>query len=82
MDEATSSLDTQSERLIQQAIENIAKQTTVLVIAHRLSTIVQADYIYVMNKGRIIEQGTYNNLMKKNGSFTHMVNMQALHDNE
>jgi len=76
LDEATSSLDTYSERLIQEAIENIAKETTVVVVAHRLSTIVNADYIYVLEKGRIIEEGTYHNLMNKNGHFNKMVRLQ------
>jgi len=72
LDEATSSLDSQSERLIQHAIENIAKETTVIIIAHRLSTIVNADYIYVLDDGRIIEEGTHSQLISKNGSFSKM----------
>jgi ABC-type multidrug transport system fused ATPase/permease subunit len=78
LDEATSSLDTNSERLIQQAIENIAKETTVIVIAHRLSTIVNADYIYVLKEGRIVEEGTYAKLINMNGQFSRMVELQAL----
>ena len=78
LDEATSSLDTYSERLIQQAIENIAKETTVIVIAHRLSTIVNADYIYVLKEGRVTEEGTYLQLIQINGCFSQMVQQQAL----
>jgi ABC-type multidrug transport system fused ATPase/permease subunit len=78
LDEATSSLDTKSERLIQQAIENIARETTVVVIAHRLSTITNADYVYVLHKGRIVEEGTYKELVRKQGHFSRMTQMQAL----
>lgn len=78
LDEATSSLDTQSERLIQEAIENIAKETTVIVIAHRLSTVVSADYIYVLKSGRVIEQGTYPELIQMNGEFHRMAKLQVL----
>lgn len=78
LDEATSSLDTHSERLIQQAIENIAKETTVIVIAHRLSTVVNADYIYVLKKGRVIEKGTYSELIQMNGDFHRMAKLQVL----
>jgi len=78
LDEATSSLDTHSERLIQQAIENIARETTVIIIAHRLSTIVNADYVYVMDKGRIIEEGMYSELVGMNGHFNRMVKLQLL----
>lgn len=72
LDEATSSLDTQSERLIQLAIENISKKTTVIIIAHRLSTITNADYIYVLDEGSIIEEGTHAQLIGINGSFSRM----------
>lgn len=78
LDEATSSLDTHSERLVQQAIENIAKKTTIVVIAHRLSTIVNADYVYVLKKGRVIEEGKYSELTKTEGYFNHMVKLQLL----
>lgn len=78
LDEATSSLDTYSERLIQQAIENIAKETTIIVIAHRLSTIINADYVYVLKEGRIAEEGTYAELLRMNGHFNDMIHLQAL----
>ncbi|MCX5695191.1 MAG: ABC transporter ATP-binding protein [Candidatus Omnitrophica bacterium] len=82
LDEATSSLDTYSERLIQQAIENIAKETTVIVIAHRLSTITNADYIYVLKDGRLVEEGGYSELIQMNGCFSSMVRQQALNGAE
>ena len=78
LDEATSALDTHSEQLIQQAVENISKETTVVVIAHRLSTIVNADYIYVLDAGRILEKGTYGELVKMEGHFNDMVKLQRL----
>lgn len=78
LDEATSSLDSYSERLIQQAIENIAKETTIVVIAHRLSTIINADYIYVFSQGQIVEEGVYSDLVKENGHFDRMVKLQLL----
>lgn len=78
LDEATSALDTHSERLIQQAIETVAKKTTVIAIAHRLSTIINADYVYVLQRGRIIEEGTYQTLVRKEGQFSRMTKMQTL----
>lgn len=78
LDEATSSLDTHSERLIQQAIENIAKETTVIIVAHRLSTIINSDYIYVFRNGRVVEEGKYLELIQRNGEFYRMMQLQAL----
>lgn len=78
LDEATSSLDSQSERLIQEAIEKIAKETTVVVIAHRLSTIIRADHIYVLDKGSIVGEGTFNELLESNRVFNRMVELQKL----
>lgn len=78
LDEATSSLDSHSERLIQQSIEAIAKKTTIIAIAHRLSTIRSADYIYVLDRGRVAEEGSYAELMLRNGLFYQMVRMQLL----
>jgi subfamily B ATP-binding cassette protein MsbA len=69
LDEATSALDTHSERLVQQAIERFENQHTVLVIAHRLSTIMNAHCIYVMEKGKVIEQGSHDQLIAKGGSY-------------
>lgn len=82
LDEATSALDTYSERMIQSAIEKIAKETTVIVIAHRLSTIVNADYIYVLKNGSVIEEGIYSGLISKNGRFKNMVQLQSLEHRE
>lgn len=78
LDEATSSLDTNSERLIQEAIENVSKETTVISIAHRLSTVINADYIYVLKKGHVIEEGTYSQLVSKKGELHSMVQRQKL----
>ncbi|MEK7233790.1 MAG: ABC transporter ATP-binding protein [Elusimicrobiota bacterium] len=78
LDEATSSLDTRSERLIQEAIEAIAKDTTIVVIAHRLSTIINADYIYVLKNGRVVEKGTYQQLVRLDGQFNRMARLQVL----
>jgi len=76
LDEATSALDSRSEMLIKSAIENITHKTTLVVIAHRLSTIINADLIYVLHKGRIIEQGNYDSLIKFNGTFKQAAEMQ------
>lgn len=78
LDEATSALDTHSERLIQQALEELAKETTVVVVAHRFSTIVKADLIYVLEKGRVIEEGSYAVLMGRDSRFRGMARLQAL----
>jgi len=79
LDEATSSLDTQSERYIQKSIDELKGKMTVVVIAHRLSTIRNMDYIYVLNKGRIIEEGSYEELMaRENSRFGSMVAAQKL----
>jgi len=77
LDEATSSLDSKSEKNIQEAINKIVKKTTIIVIAHRLSTILKADHIYVINHGRIAEEGNYEDLIKLNGSFKKMIEQQA-----
>jgi len=77
LDEATSSLDTKSERQIQEAIEKIAVETTIIVIAHRLSTIIKADQIIVLEKGEIIEYGDYQKLIGNNNLFSQMVKTQA-----
>ncbi|WP_323787979.1 ABC transporter ATP-binding protein [Psychroserpens sp.] len=77
LDEATSALDTESERLVQVALENMMKNRTSIVIAHRLSTIQNADEIIVMQKGEIAEQGTHNELMIKDGVYKKLVDMQS-----
>lgn len=79
LDEATSSLDTESERYIQKSIDELKGKMTVIIIAHRLSTIRNIDYIYVLEHGRIIEQGTYEDLTSQEDScFGRMVAMQSL----
>ncbi|MGG5507240.1 MULTISPECIES: ABC transporter ATP-binding protein [unclassified Myroides] len=77
LDEATSALDTESEKLVQDALENMMKNRTSVVIAHRLSTIQNADLIVVMQKGKIVEQGTHEELMKQNGTYTKLVSLQS-----
>ena len=70
-------LDTESERLVQVALENMIKNRTSIVIAHRLSTIQNADQIIVMQKGEIVEQGTHEDLINKNGVYNKLVEMQS-----
>jgi ATP-binding cassette, subfamily B, bacterial MsbA len=77
LDEATSALDTESEKVVQIALENMMQNRTSIVIAHRLSTIQKADNIIVMKKGEIVEQGTHQELMKKNGTYFNLVTMQS-----
>lgn len=76
LDEATSALDTESERLVQDALEKLMVGRTTFVIAHRLSTITGADKIVVMEKGKIKETGTHHELLKKNGIYTRLYNIQ------
>ena len=78
LDEATSALDSQSELYIQQAIEEISKETTVLVVAHRLSTIAKADCIYVLDNGRIVERGTFEQVTADGGSLFEAARVQGL----
>lgn len=77
LDEATSALDTESERLVQVALENMMKNRTSIVIAHRLSTIQNADKIIVMHNGEIAEQGQHNELIATNGIYKKLVDMQS-----
>lgn len=80
-DEATSALDAQSEYLVQEALEKIMVNRTVIIIAHRLSTIIKADQIAVLDKGCIVEQGTYGELMGiENGVFRRLVSTQTMVD--
>lgn len=81
LDEATSALDTESEKLVQDAIENMMENRTAIVIAHRLSTIQKADLIVVMKKGVIVEQGTHEALLKMNGTYNKLVSLQSLEVN-
>ncbi|MGY0392769.1 ABC transporter ATP-binding protein [Bizionia sp. KMM 8389] len=77
LDEATSALDTESERLVQDALENMMKNRTSIVIAHRLSTIQNANLIVVMQHGKIVEQGTHAELLAKKGTYRKLVEMQS-----
>lgn len=77
LDEATSALDTESERLVQDALENMMKNRTSVVIAHRLSTIQNADHIIVMKQGKMVEQGKHQELLDKKGVYNSLVMMQS-----
>jgi subfamily B ATP-binding cassette protein MsbA len=77
LDEATSALDTESEKFVQVALENMMENRTSIVIAHRLSTIQKADKIVVMHKGEIVEQGTHDELLALNGTYSKLVMMQS-----
>jgi ABC-type multidrug transport system fused ATPase/permease subunit len=76
LDEATSSLDSQSESQVQAALEGLIRNKTVLVIAHRLSTIENADVIYLVEEGRIVESGTHEDLLKNGDLYHHLHNIQ------
>ncbi|ELP90275.1 P-glycoprotein, partial [Entamoeba invadens IP1] len=80
LDEATSALDTQSEKIVQSALEEAAKGRTTLVVAHRLSTVRNADKICVFHQGEIIESGTHEELMSKKGSYYNLVKRQSMED--
>jgi ATP-binding cassette, subfamily B, bacterial MsbA len=80
LDEATSSLDTESERLVQDALDNLMKERTSLVIAHRLSTIRNADLILVLHEGQITEQGTHEELIAAEGLYYRLYNMQTFRE--
>jgi subfamily B ATP-binding cassette protein MsbA len=76
LDEATSALDTESERLVQEAIDRLLAGRTVFVIAHRLSTVIHADQILVLDRGRIIERGTHQELLSQRGAYFRLYSMQ------
>ena len=77
LDEATSALDTESERLVQEALENLMRNRTTIVIAHRLSTIRNADEICVMHEGKIVERGRHEELIALNGYYKRLCDMQS-----
>lgn len=77
LDEATSALDTESEKLVQDALNNLMKNRTTLIIAHRLSTIQNADLIVVLEEGRIVEQGNHSELLSHNGLYHKLITMQT-----
>ena len=77
LDEATSALDAQSEQLVQEALDRLSSGRTTLVVAHRLSTIQKADLIIVLDKGRIVETGTHQTLLDKNGLYAHLCALQS-----
>ncbi|MBT5660330.1 MAG: lipid A export permease/ATP-binding protein MsbA [Rhodospirillaceae bacterium] len=81
LDEATSALDTQSERQVQKALKELMKGRTTLVIAHRLSTIVDADLIYVISEGKVIESGAHGDLLRKNGAYARLCALQFTDSN-
>ena len=78
LDEATSALDSESESLVQIALDNVMKNKTSLVIAHRLSTIQKADNILVLDKGKVIQTGKHKDLMDKGGMYANLVRLQTI----
>ena len=77
LDEATSSLDSESEKLVQEALEKLMKNRTSLIIAHRLSTIQKADIILVVKDGEIIEKGKHEELISENGIYSKLIKLQS-----
>ncbi|UKZ76888.1 hypothetical protein TrVFT333_004603 [Trichoderma virens FT-333] len=80
LDEATSALDSESERVVQAALDAAARGRTTIAVAHRLSTIQKADVIYVFDQGRIVESGTHHQLIKQKGRYYELVNLQRIED--
>ncbi|MYB12938.1 MAG: lipid ABC transporter permease/ATP-binding protein, partial [Rhodospirillaceae bacterium] len=78
LDEATSALDTESERQVQAALDSLRRGRTTVVIAHRLSTIVDADIVYVLDEGRVVECGSHSDLVAAGGAFARLHAQQAV----
>ncbi|MDB4018789.1 ATP-binding cassette domain-containing protein, partial [Aquiluna sp.] len=76
LDEATSSMDTQSERIVQETLDAVTRNRTTIAIAHRLSTVINADVIFVISAGEVVESGTHKELLKSNGLYSKLVNEQ------
>lgn len=77
LDEATSNLDSHSEKLIQQALNNMRHNKTIVIVAHRLSTVLSADLIYVIKNGKIVEQGTHKELLELEGRYSSFWHLQS-----
>lgn len=78
LDEATSALDSESEKVVQAALDAAAKGRTTIAVAHRLSTIQKADVIYVFDAGKVVEHGTHTELIAKRGRYFELVSLQSL----
>ncbi|GAH87434.1 unnamed protein product, partial [marine sediment metagenome] len=78
MDEATSNIDSKTEKLIQEALDRLIEGRTAIIIAHRLSTIKHMDRILVLHKGRLVEEGSHTELVKKRGIYAQLYRMQAI----
>ena len=78
LDEATSALDSESEKVVQAALDAAARGRTTIAVAHRLSTIQKADIIYVFDQGKIVESGTHSELLRNKGRYFELVNLQSL----